>query len=159
MAEEIKIPSDVPLVYPEGFGATWMDFEQYSELHSIVHGYRAKKSQNYAGDKLTLFFLSPVGNKLSKSKIRILSVELRFYEEAIFVDTLMYYGIFEKDEILNANDIVDALMADTQYLEIVLGYGESMYLKGDYKTLRDVLNEVAIEYHYLKNYRGRINDD
>jgi len=157
MGEYIPFPPDYAWVYPEGISAQWMDFEQYSELYSIVFGFRRIEGSILSGDKLTLFFTSRVDSKLPKDKTRILSVDLFFKDDAVFLQNLIYYGVFEKDEIINSNDIVDSLMMDNDYLRTVLGYGQSKYI-GEVANFLDLKHEVGFNYDDLKSYRGSVND-
>lgn len=157
MGEYISFPKDYATVYPEGINTQWMDFEEYAELHSIIFGYRRIRDSITSGDKLTLFFTSKVDSELPADKTRILSVDLYFTDHAVFLRNLIYYGVFEKDEVLNANDIVDSLMMDDDYLRTVLGYGESKYI-GRVANFLDLKGEVAFNYEEFKAYRGRVND-
>ena len=128
MNEIIEIPMEISTIFPKGFDTQWLNLDDYRELYAIIYGDYPLKDIQYMGQQITVIFLSPVDSKLHPNYIRILSIDVYFYENTMFVENLRYYGDFMWDELKTANDVDDALQDVDYYVDKIFSSANIYYL-------------------------------
>jgi len=154
LTKTVIIPNDLPTVYADAFEVNWMGYDDYREAYSIIYGDYPLLNQHQMGTMKTVFFLSPVDSKLHPDYIRILSVDIYFYNGTMFIDDLKYYGEFMWDELKSANDVDDSLQDNEEYLEMLFGINDIYYLDEVIFSFKQLRDELAFNCESIKKHKG-----
>jgi len=154
MNEIIEIPMEISTIFPKGFDAQWLNLDDYRELYAIIYGDYPLKDIQYMGQLINVIFLSPVDSKLHPNYIRILSIDVYFYENTMFVENLRYYGDFMWDELKTANDVDDALQDVDYYVDKIFSSANIYYLDEVIFSFDGLLNELAFQFDSIKSHKG-----
>lgn len=152
MSVKVLMPRWIPNAYSPDIDDEWMPYTQWREYYRLVNGIEPPFYANLDGEVWYAYFMSPVDSKLPDNMIRVLSVEISQNYDAIFINELNYHFTETKEAMREGwSDIEEELfyLADTQYLQ-ALNKGEQMVYCGEFKTYKDFLQYIRIEFDSTK---------
>tara|TARA_R110001599_G_C12142882_1_gene650768 strand:- start:540 stop:998 length:459 start_codon:yes stop_codon:yes gene_type:complete len=148
MGKKVLMPRWIPNTYCPEIDSSWLTYTTWRDFYQIANGIEPPFYANLDGEVWYAYFKSPVDSKLPDNMIRVLSAEISQDYGSIFVNELTYHFTETKEAMREGwSDIEEELfyLADTQYLQS-LNRGEQMVYCGEFKTYKDFLEYIRIEF-------------